>query len=323
MSAHLDHIIDKQHGSTNATVVFLDVVKYSMRKSIVQQRVIQAFNETLRQTIESVSAKHVTDSQKQKLNLADDIVKIPTGDGAAIVFPFQGLQNIHLDFALEFLNHSLSYRKDIICDAFSANGWCNCHSFFDVRIGISDGKVIVYKDINGSYNIAGGTINIASRVMGLADRQQIIFTLDAYNNIIDMTEDTTLEDSFIKHGNVNVKHDISVSVCQYIGKGENYLNKDVPVQIDISQRENILKKSSPLFADNNPKSPAEQLKRLEVLEILKDMPIPDGFKDMMTTSGGLPDKESAKAIVDAFKVIDQLMKSGIPGKIIEASKKED
>jgi len=318
MSAHLDEIIDKQHGSTNATVVFLDVVKYSMRKSIIQQKVIKSFNDILHLALDSVSAKHIKESQKQNLNLADDIIKIPTGDGAAIVFPFQGLQNIHLDFALEFLNYSLSSRKDINCEIFSENGWCNCHDFFDVRIGVSDGKVIVFKDINGSYNVAGGIVNLASRVMGLADGQQIIFTKDAYRNIIDMTEDTRLEGRFASYDNVRVKHDVVVDICQYTGQGENYINASVPMRINISQKENDLR-SSPMFSDNHPKSPADYLKRLEIMDILKDMPLPEGLSKMSSGLGTMT-KEHATAVVEAFKVIDQLMKTGLSGNLIDVAK---
>lgn len=166
MSTYLDNIINKQHGSTIASVVFLDVVKYSMRKSVIQQKVVREFSDIIVKAMDEVSAKHVSDSQKQSLNLLTDVIKIPTGDGAAIVFPFNGLQSIHLDFALSFLSNSVALRGDVTCDIFSKVGWCNCHTFFDVRIGVSDGKAIVFKDINGNYNLAGNTINIASRVMG-------------------------------------------------------------------------------------------------------------------------------------------------------------
>jgi hypothetical protein len=43
MSNRLDDIIAKQHGATNVMVVFLDVLKYSLRKSVIQQRIINAF----------------------------------------------------------------------------------------------------------------------------------------------------------------------------------------------------------------------------------------------------------------------------------------
>ena len=78
------------------------------------------------------------------------------------------------------MNAAVSSRGSADCQIFTDNGWCNCHEFFDVRIGIADGKAIVFKDINDNYNVAGNPINIASRVMGLGDRQQIILTDEAY-----------------------------------------------------------------------------------------------------------------------------------------------
>jgi hypothetical protein len=315
MSNYLDGIITKQHGSTNASVVFLDVVKYSKRKSIIQQKILDSFNKVLSEAIEFVSAKHVSDSQKQNLNLSSDIIKIPTGDGAAIVFPFQGLQNIQLDFALNFLQSCLAIRNDVSCELFNENGWCNCHDFFDVRIGAADGKIIVFRDVNGNYNVAGNAINMANRVMGLADQQQVIFTNDSFKNMIDMTEDTALENRFTCHGKISVKHDLEIEVCQYTGFGENFLNKNVPLEIEISRRQLKLRTDHPMFGDAKPKSPADQLKVLEIAEILKEMPIPAGFKGMFNTDIADLNPEKVKAIVEAFKAVDKL--TGMSGTIID------
>ena len=98
MSKYLDDIIDKQYGATNVMVVFLDIIKYSLRKSVMQQKVINALNAVLQQTFNDISKEYAPDAQKQELNFLNDIIKIPTGDGAAIVFPFQGMENIHLNF---------------------------------------------------------------------------------------------------------------------------------------------------------------------------------------------------------------------------------
>jgi hypothetical protein len=179
----------------------------------------------------------------------------------------------------------------------------------------------VFKDINENYNVAGGTVNIAARVMGLADKQQIIFTSEAYKNIIDMTEDTTLEDRFVAHGIIEVKHNVAIDVYQYIGHGENYINGEVPVEISIFVRERNLRKSKPVFEEQHPKSPADKMRMPDVLEILKDMPLPEGYVDMFRAGG--PNKQQAMAFVEAFKMMDKLMKGVEGGKIIEAEKKTD
>ena len=160
---------------------------------------------------------------------------------------------------MSFLSHSLTSRGEESCQIFNDNGWCNCHAFFDVRIGISEGKAIVFKDVNDNYNVAGNTINISSRIMGLEDRNQILFTADAYRSIIDMTEDTNLEEKFVKHGNIGVKHDLSIDVCQYIDSGENYLNREIPIQVKISHKEESIRTSIPVFAGSKKVSPTETL----------------------------------------------------------------
>ena len=55
MSKHLDDIIAKQYGAANVMVVFLDVIKYSLRKSVIQQRILNTFNAVLQQACDEVS----------------------------------------------------------------------------------------------------------------------------------------------------------------------------------------------------------------------------------------------------------------------------
>lgn len=305
-SDHLDSIINKQHGAVNATVVFIDIVKYSLRKSIMQQKIIQEFNEILKDSITTVAGKHIAQSQKQDLNLSTDLVVLPTGDGALVVFPFEGLQGINLDFSLDFLNKSVSSRKDIECKIFSEQGWCNCHSFFDVRIGVAEGKAIIYKDYNGSYNVAGSTVNIASRVMNLCDRQNILFTESAYKSLIDMTEDTKIESRFSSLGLISVKHGAKVDVYQYVGDGENFLNRETPIEMQIIRRRDALEKANPAFFRNSSggyESNEDKLAALEIMEILKDVSLPFG------PPGGIPElnKENAHTMAAALKLMSSMI----------------
>jgi hypothetical protein len=202
------------------------------------------------------------------VNFLNDIIKIPTGDGAAIVFAFEGLQNIHLHFATSFLDFVVSKRQNVECPIFSEHGWCNCHHFFDVRIGISDGKGIVFKDINSNYNVAGNPVNFASRVMGLGDRQQILLTEEAYKNMIDMTEDTDLEGKFVAHGLMEVKHDIKLGIYQYVGPGENFLNVASPLLVNIQKQVKALK-DNPIF--KNVVMPSNQSEYLQQAEKMSEI----------------------------------------------------
>jgi hypothetical protein len=315
MSRHLDDIIARQHGATNVMVVFLDVIKYSLRKSVMQQRVINAFNDVLSQSCDEISKNYAPEVQKLDLNLATDIIKIPTGDGAAIVFPFQGLQNIHLNFAVHLLSFIAANRQDVECQSFSENWWCNCHNFFDVRIGISDGRAIVFKDINNNYNVAGNPVNMASRVMGLGDRQQILLTEEAYKNMIDMTEDTTLESKFASHGTMSVKHDIDIRIYQYVGAGENFVNPASPTLVRMHAQINTITQNPIFKSVTIPGNPSQMLQQAESMaEFIKVIMSTEGESSPlgslmdMITSGKQEDLDRFREFVSARQKLDTMRK---------------
>jgi hypothetical protein len=139
-----------------------------------------------------------------------------------------------------------------------------------VRIGVSEGKGILYRDINGNYNIAGNPINFACRLLGLGDRSQILATEDSYKTIIDMTEDTTLEGKFTLRGPVEIKHKLTINVYQYVGE-ESYVNTDTPSMISFRSRMDELKESAlESIGVTTPKEPAEMMRQAErMIEILK------------------------------------------------------
>jgi class 3 adenylate cyclase len=318
MSKHLDDIIAKHHGATNVMVVFLDVIKYSMRKSVMQQRIITAFNEVLQQSCDEMSRHYAPDAQKMDVNFLNDIIKIPTGDGAAIVFAFDGLQNIHLHFAISFLDFAVSKRQNVECPIFSEHGWCNCHNFFDVRIGISDGKGIVFKDINSNYNFAGNPINFASRVMGLGDRRQILLTEEAYKNMIDMTEDTALENKFTAHGQMEVKHDVTLGIYQYIGAeaDKKFLNTSSPILVNIQQQIKSLRENPIFKSIAIPSNQSEYLQQAEKMSELVEVLASSkgelsGFKQLweFITSGKPEDMEKFREFVATNSRLMELRKT--------------
>src|SRR5207253_327703 len=75
---------------------------------------------------------------------------------------------------------------------------CNCHPNFNLTVGISEGKGIVYKDVNGGFNVAGVVINMAARAMAMAERNQIFFTEDACKAMVEMDQDPHLVDRLVR-----------------------------------------------------------------------------------------------------------------------------
>ncbi len=212
-------------------VVFFDIEKYSKRRTQTQIATIDAFTECMRRALSHTGKAYLDYAQQNNLNLSTDLIKIPTGDGAAIVFTFEGLHDIHLHSAKEFLREAHLLRMGEPCEKFEAVGWCNCHPYFNLRVGIAEGKAILYRDINGGYNVAGGTINLAARVMTKMARNQIGFTESAYEQIVDMVEDPSMSDKFVRYDDVRIKHGESLTIYQYVCHEEPSLNSDPPEEL--------------------------------------------------------------------------------------------
>jgi hypothetical protein len=236
-STHLDKIIAKYNRKANLQVIFVDIEKYSKRRSLTQISVIDSFTNTLKESLNATSQKFSDYIKINKINFQSDIIKIPTGDGAAIVFSFEGLPDIHLYFAKKILQNINVKNLEEPCHKFDEDGWCNCHSNYHVRIGISEDRGIIYKDLNENYNVAGNGINMASRVMGLADRSQILFTYEAYRQIVDMVDDPFLDARFREYKNVEVKHGVKLNIYQYIEESQGFINSSVLKDIESINRD--------------------------------------------------------------------------------------
>jgi len=243
MQSHLlDRIHTHQNRATNVKVVFADIVSYSKRRSQTQAEVVDAFMQAMRQSLDDTASRLIKYLQSNDFNFESDVIRIPSGDGAAIVFPFEGIHDVHLEFAKNLLKRISAHNDAGSCDKFNDQGWCNCHPFFKIKVGVAEGKVILYKDLNGNYNIAGTAINMAARVMGLADANQVIFTEDAYRQLIDLVDDPTLDQKFIEFRSAQIKHSLSINVYQFIDKSLPYLNSVPTESLTMMQRVTAISK---------------------------------------------------------------------------------
>jgi class 3 adenylate cyclase/Tfp pilus assembly protein PilF/TolB-like protein len=126
-----------------AHVLFTDIVGYSKLPMDEQEKLLMQLQDAVRQTSEFARAE-----------AADELIRLPTGDGMALVF--FGDAEAPVRCAVEF---GRSLRKQ---------------STLQLRMGIHTGPVYRVADINANRNVAGGGINIAQRVMDCGDAGHIL-----------------------------------------------------------------------------------------------------------------------------------------------------
>jgi eukaryotic-like serine/threonine-protein kinase len=161
-----------------AHVLFMDIVSYSRLHMDQQQRVIHELQDAVRNTSEFARAQS-----------ADCLIRLPTGDGMALVF--FGDPEAPVRCALE-LTKNLRSHPDI-----------------KLRIGIHSGPVYRIADINANRNVAGGGINIAQRVMDCGDAGHILLSKT-------MAEVLAQLSSWSEHlhelGQAEVKHGVRIDL---------------------------------------------------------------------------------------------------------------
>ncbi|MEK6301026.1 MAG: SUMF1/EgtB/PvdO family nonheme iron enzyme [Acidobacteriota bacterium] len=216
-SAYLQKKMAMPNSICYMQVVFVDIVKYSKRISYRQVDVIYAFMNSIQKALNNTGKKYYEDTNKVDFNMIRDVVKLPSGDGAAIGFPLDGVPDMHISFACELLRLVDEANKEIDCSCFREHDWCDCHSGFRLRCGISEGRLILYNDLNDNFNIAGNTVNMAARVMDLAGPRQIFLTQEAHTQIKDSTPPKD-DPQFRKYSQVSIKHGLPIDVYHFIDK---------------------------------------------------------------------------------------------------------
>src|SRR6266566_8056421 len=124
-------------------VLFLDIVGYSKALTDEQQELVDRLNQVVRGSEEF-----------QKAAAADRLIKIPTGDGMALIFYNSPEQPV--ECAVE-ISHALKH-----------------HPGLPVRMGVHSGPVNAVTDVNDRVNAAGVGINLAQRLMDYGDAGHIL-----------------------------------------------------------------------------------------------------------------------------------------------------
>jgi TolB-like protein/class 3 adenylate cyclase/Tfp pilus assembly protein PilF len=128
-----------------AHVLFIDIVGYSKLSINEQRAAVDELNQLVR-----------TSEQFQKAEASDRLIKIPTGDGMALVF-------------------YTSVEAPVQC-AVEISRAAREHARPQLRMGVHSGPVSGVIDVTGRANLAGGGLNIAQRVMECGDAGHILLS---------------------------------------------------------------------------------------------------------------------------------------------------
>jgi class 3 adenylate cyclase len=128
-----------------AHVLFIDIVGYSKLSINEQRTAVDELNEIVRAS-----------GQFQKAEAAGRLIKIPTGDGMALVF--YTTPEGPAQCAVE-INRALKE-----------------HPRLQLRMGVHSGPVSGVIDVNGRANLAGTGLNVAQRVMDCGDAGHILLS---------------------------------------------------------------------------------------------------------------------------------------------------
>ena len=126
-----------------AHVLFMDIVGYSTRLTDEQQALVDELNQVVRSSDEF-----------NKAAAAGRLMKIPTGDGMALIFYNSPEQPV--ECAVE-IGRALKH-----------------HARLPVRMGVHSGPVSAVTDVNDRVNAAGVGINLAQRLMDCGEAGHIL-----------------------------------------------------------------------------------------------------------------------------------------------------
>src|SRR6266480_502266 len=164
-------------------VLFIDIVGYSKLLINEQSEQIQ----TLRKIVRGTEQFRLAEAEGK-------LVRLPTGDGAALVF-------------------RTNVEAPALC-ALEISKELKNHSDLHVRMGIHSGPVNEVTDLNEQANIAGAGINIAQRVMDCGDAGHILVSKRVADDLEHYSQWRSLLHEL---GECEVKHGLRISLLNLYG----------------------------------------------------------------------------------------------------------
>jgi TolB-like protein/class 3 adenylate cyclase/Tfp pilus assembly protein PilF len=161
-----------------AHVLFIDIVGYSKLSINDQRAAIDELNQVVRAS-----------KQFQNAEAGARLIKIPTGDGMALVF-------------------YKSPEEPVEC-ALEISRALKEHPRIQLRMGAHSGPVSGVIDVNGHANLAGAGLNMAQRVMGCGDAGHILLSKRVADDLGEYEHWRPLLNDL---GECEVKHGMRVSI---------------------------------------------------------------------------------------------------------------
>jgi TolB-like protein/class 3 adenylate cyclase/Tfp pilus assembly protein PilF len=183
-----------------AHVLFIDIVGYSKLSINDQHAAIEELNRIVRAS-----------EQFQRAEAANRLIRLPTGDGMALVF-------------------YTSPEAPAQC-AVEISGALKEDPRLQLRMGIHSGPVSGVVDVNERANLAGAGLNIAHRVMDCGDAGHILLSkhvaedLEGYQKWRPLLHDL---------GSCEVKHGVRVSVVNLYD--DQFGNAKLPLKFETAQK---------------------------------------------------------------------------------------
>jgi hypothetical protein len=219
-----------------AKYIFLDVVGFTHDRSVeAQSDIIQVLNGIVESSIKEYGIRK------------EDVMFLPASDDIGIALLNVGTPyDIHLLIAQRIVKEV--YRHSA--------GTTNKMRKFEVRVGINSNTDNLITDINGNQNIAGAGVNLVSRIMKLADGNQILVSDSVFNDLLHYEK----YNSSFKPFRANFKQGLELPVYQFISNGYEGLNTAIPRALQ-----------TPSKVEYQPAEPVSQTppKRENKIEIIK------------------------------------------------------
>jgi TolB-like protein len=195
-----------------AHVLFIDIVGYSKLLADQQRELVRLLNEEVRKT-----------EQFRRAEEADKLVRLPTGDGMALVF--FTTPDAPLRCAMELDRRVKEYPQ------------------LNVRMGIHSGPVDVVHDVNDRRNVTGAGINLAQRVMDCADAGHILLSKRVAD---DLAQYERWQPHLYDLGACEVKHGVRIELVNFFD-GEAG-NPELPERLKRTQLEHAAVESRAAIA---------------------------------------------------------------------------